>query len=90
MPDAKPPAAQVLGQFEAFYQERYRPVVALIYALAGSSWVAEDLAQEAFLRAHRDWQRVRVMEVPMLGYVASPSTSPCRDSGRCDPKRPPG
>ncbi|MCP3974244.1 MAG: sigma-70 family RNA polymerase sigma factor [bacterium] len=33
-------------------------MVALSYLLSGRSSVAEDLAQEAFLRAHRDWDRV--------------------------------
>lgn len=46
---------RVPGQFEAFYREEYAAVVALIHVLSGSRPVAEDLAQEAFLRAHRDW-----------------------------------
>jgi len=62
MPDQ--PVDQVLGQFDAFYRARYRPVVALVYALTGSRWVAEDLAQEAFLRAHRDWGQVGIMQAP--------------------------
>ena len=33
-------------------------VVALAYALSGSRTGAEDIAQEAFLRAYRDWDRV--------------------------------
>jgi RNA polymerase sigma factor (sigma-70 family) len=33
-------------------------VVELAYALSGNRAGAEDIAQEAFLRAHRDWQRV--------------------------------
>ena len=58
------PLRQVLGQFDAFYREGYRSLVALVYALTGNRWVAEDLAQEAFLRAHRDWSRVHVMDAP--------------------------
>ncbi|NIR37884.1 MAG: SigE family RNA polymerase sigma factor, partial [Actinobacteria bacterium] len=58
------PVEQVLGQFDAFYRARYRSVVALVYALTGSRWVAEDMAQEAFLRVHRDWNRVKEMAAP--------------------------
>ena len=54
--------------FELFYQEEYPAVVALVLGLSGSRWAAEDLAQEAFLRAHRDWSRVCVMESP-TGWV---------------------
>lgn len=64
MSAAEEPTRQVVGQFEAFYRERYRPIVAVVYALTGNRWAAEDLAQEAFLRAHRDWSRVEVMAAP--------------------------
>ena len=60
----EPQPFQVVGQFEAFYRERYRPLVAVVYALTGNRSAAEDLTQEAFLRAHRDWNAVRVMEAP--------------------------
>jgi RNA polymerase sigma-70 factor (ECF subfamily) len=46
------------GRFEHFYLEEYPGVVRLVYALSGSRVGAEDLAQEAFLRAYRDWDRV--------------------------------
>jgi len=39
-------------------------MAALAYALTGRWDVAEDLTQEAFLRAHRDWKRVGVMASP--------------------------
>ena len=44
--------------FEEFYEREFRAVVGLAYALSGSRSGAEDLAQEAFLLAHRDWDRV--------------------------------
>lgn len=59
---------RTLHSFEVFYQEEYTAVVALIYGLSGGRWMAEDLAQEAFLRAHRDWDRVKEMESPR-GWV---------------------
>ena len=46
------------GSFEHFYLEEYPRVVDLAYALSGSRMTAEDIAQEAFLRAYRDWDRV--------------------------------
>jgi RNA polymerase sigma-70 factor, ECF subfamily len=62
--DGPDPVLRVPSQFEAFYRDEYSPVVALVYGLSGSPWVAEDLAQEAFLRAHRDWDRVGTMASP--------------------------
>jgi RNA polymerase sigma-70 factor, ECF subfamily len=44
--------------FEDFYVREYPAVVGLAYALSGSRWGSEDLAQEAFLAAHRDWGRI--------------------------------
>jgi RNA polymerase sigma-70 factor (ECF subfamily) len=51
-------AVQLPGRFEHFYREEFPAVVALAYALSGSLAGAEDIAQEAFLRAYRDWDRV--------------------------------
>ena len=39
-------------------------MVALTWALSGNRWAAEDLAQEAFVRAHRDWNSVEQMDSP--------------------------
>lgn len=50
--------------FEVFYRREYAAVVGLAYALSGSRWTAEDLAQEAFLAAHRNWPRVADMDQP--------------------------
>ncbi|HEX9855532.1 MAG TPA: sigma-70 family RNA polymerase sigma factor [Acidimicrobiia bacterium] len=57
-------AVRLPGHFDAFYRSEYKAVVALMYGLSGSTWVAEDLAQEAFLRAHRDWERVGPLDSP--------------------------
>ncbi|MFQ5967161.1 MAG: SigE family RNA polymerase sigma factor [Acidimicrobiia bacterium] len=59
--------AQVVARqepFDAFYQREFRSVVGLAYALSGSRWAAEDLAQEAFLTAHRQWDRVGSYDSP--------------------------
>lgn len=55
---------RVPGSFELLYQRDYAAVVGLVYGMTGSRWVAEDVAQEAFLRAHRDWARVGNMASP--------------------------
>lgn len=44
--------------FEDFYRREFPKVVALAYALSGSRLAAEDLAQEAFIAAHRRWDRI--------------------------------
>jgi RNA polymerase sigma-70 factor (ECF subfamily) len=51
-------------RFEQFYEREYHRVVGFAYALAGSWEAAEDAAQEAFLRAHREWARVGRYEQP--------------------------
>jgi RNA polymerase sigma-70 factor (ECF subfamily) len=55
------PAPEV---FEDFYEREYLAVVGLAYALSGSGWAAEDLAQEAFMAAHRDWERIGLYDKP--------------------------
>jgi RNA polymerase sigma factor (sigma-70 family) len=56
--DGEPEAVRLPGRFEYFYLQEYPTVVALAYGLSGSRAGAEDIAQEAFLRAYRDWDRV--------------------------------
>jgi RNA polymerase sigma factor (sigma-70 family) len=50
--------------FVRFFRAEYPAVVALVFGLSGSRAAAEDVAQEAFLRAHRDWRRVEAMDSP--------------------------
>jgi RNA polymerase sigma factor (sigma-70 family) len=57
-PDGARRVVRLPGRFEDFYLEEYPRVVMLVYALSGSRAGAEDIAQEAFLRAYRDWDRV--------------------------------
>jgi RNA polymerase sigma-70 factor (ECF subfamily) len=56
--DGESEAVRLPGRFEYFYLQEYPRVVALVYALSGSRMGAEDIAQEAFLRAYRDWDRI--------------------------------
>jgi len=50
--------------FEAFFRAEHARVVALGMAMTGDRELAKELAQEAFLRAFRDWERVSVYERP--------------------------
>ena len=65
MLDRSYPATQEPSQaFEDFYSQEYSAVVGLAYALSGSRSGAEDLAQEAFLAAHRNWHRIGRYDQP--------------------------
>lgn len=55
--------ARSLG-FEAFFRDEYPRLVALLVAVTGSRPVAEELAQEALLRAHVRWDRIVGYERP--------------------------
>lgn len=61
---SEPAAIEASETFEDFYAREFAAVVGLAYALSGSRWGAEDLAQEAFLAAHRGWDRVGRYEHP--------------------------
>ena len=55
-----------LETFEEFYAREFPAVVGLAFALSGSRSASEDLAQEAFLEAHRNWAQVAGYERPDL------------------------
>ncbi len=55
---AAPRAAMVSADFSTFYMTNRREVTGLAYTLCGSWQTAEDIAQEAFVRAYRDWAKV--------------------------------
>lgn len=50
--------------FEAFYRREFPAVVALTYVLSGSNVAAEDVAQEAFVAAHRRWDDISRYDDP--------------------------
>lgn len=54
--------------FSGFYRREYRSVVGFAFVLTGDRWKAEDLAQDAFAAAHRDWNRIGLYDNP-VGFV---------------------
>ena len=50
--------------FDEFYLREYPAVVGLLQGLLRSRLVAEELAQETFLVAYRDWDRISRLDNP--------------------------
>lgn len=50
--------------FETFFRSEYRSVLGLAIALTHNRSAAEDVTQEAFLAAERDWARVANLDRP--------------------------
>jgi RNA polymerase sigma-70 factor (ECF subfamily) len=63
-PTAAPAPVRAVVAFETFYQQELKAVIGLAYALSGSRSAAEDLAQEAFIAAHKQWERVGRYDAP--------------------------
>ena len=55
-------------QFETLFKAEYARLVGVLSALGGDRQVAEDLVQEAFVRAYRGWDRVSQYDDP-AGWV---------------------
>lgn len=54
----------VCMDFSTFYQAERVRVVGLAYVLSGNRFTAEDIAQDAFLAAYRNWDRVASLDNP--------------------------
>ena len=50
--------------FATFYRREYTALVRLTYTLTGRLDVAEEIAQDAFLAAHRNWDRLQHYDLP--------------------------
>jgi RNA polymerase sigma-70 factor (ECF subfamily) len=73
------------GAVENFYLREFRAVVGLAYLLSGRSMVAEDIAQEAFMAAHRAWERVARYDDPgawVRKVAANKASKVLRNRGR--------
>ena len=54
--------------FDAFFRGSYPRLVAFGTAMSGSPAIGQDVAQDALLRAHRNWSEVRHLDHP-YGWV---------------------
>jgi RNA polymerase sigma-70 factor, ECF subfamily len=63
--------------YESFFAANYVPLVRTLWSYCGERDVAEEAAQEAFVRASRDWRQVSGMSSPRgwLHRVAINETS---------------
>jgi RNA polymerase sigma-70 factor, ECF subfamily len=50
--------------FDPFYQREFPAIRAVVWALTGNVWTAEEITQDAFLQAHRNWERISEYEEP--------------------------
>lgn len=67
--------------FPDWYRSEYHQVVALVYVLSGSRSAAEELAQDAFIEAHRRWDTVRTYDDPGA-WVRKVAVNKARSWGR--------
>ncbi len=58
------PVVKGVEDFDAFYQNEYASVLGLSIALSGSRATAEELAQDAFMAAYKDWERIGRLDKP--------------------------
>ncbi len=75
------PAVSFQEDFESFYARERKPVVGLAFVLSGSRSGAEDLAQDAFLTAYKQWDTVGRYDNPgawVRRVVANRSVSTIR------------
>ena len=62
--DSDPFVVGAVEPFEGFFHREFPRMVAVAYAVSGSRWAAEELAQEACLRAYRSWDKVSAYDKP--------------------------
>ena len=53
-----------LTRFDDFFTDEYPRLVTVLTALTGNKVLAEDIAQEAMVRAHQRWERVSRYDIP--------------------------
>ena len=58
------PVVLGLEAFDRFYAREFPAIVNIAHAISGSRMAAEDLAQEAMIRAYRRWPEVGTLERP--------------------------
>lgn len=71
-----PYIASVVDDFDQFYRAQYPSLVAFAYSLCHDWAVAEEVAQEAFVAAHRNWDRIKYYDLP-AGWVRRVAGNHC-------------
>jgi len=64
IPDLNRTKTVIPRSFDDFYRNDYRSVVGLAFVLTGDWSAAEDLAQDAFLKAHKAWATIAGFDSP--------------------------
>ncbi len=65
IPEPTPPAAVVVTEgFDDFYRREFPRLVALAASVGAGPGVAEDLAQDALIKAHRNWTKISQYDNP--------------------------
>lgn len=80
----EPPAGTQRAPFATFYASNWRSAVRLAHVLTGIDAVAEDLAQDAFTRVHRQWHTIANPEAYLRQSVVNACRSWHRTRGRED------
>lgn len=62
----------------SLYELHYDRLVRLAYLVSGRASVAEEVVQDAFIKAHRSWKQVR----DPLPYIRTAVVNGCRSWGR--------
>ncbi len=73
-------------EFESFFLANYDNVLRLLVVMTGSHEQATDATQEAFIRAHARWSRVRNYDSPGA-WVRRIAINKSRDTFRSDRRR---
>jgi len=73
-------------EFESFFLANYDSVLRLLIVMTGSHEQATDATQEAFIRAHARWSRVRNYDSPGA-WVRRIAINKSRDTFRADRRR---
>lgn len=61
-PEASP--VKIRETFEAFYLREFPKIVAITASMSGNRALAEDIAQNAMLKAHRHWEKIASYDKP--------------------------
>jgi RNA polymerase sigma-70 factor (sigma-E family) len=76
--DSSPTAVRWSDDLVRLYEQHYENLVRLAYLVSGQAAVAEEVVQDAFVKAHRSWDRVR----DPVAYVRTAVINGCRSWGR--------